>query len=92
MDVKQLITDYLKKEGVDTLFCDPATPIIETCAAAGIRPVLCRQERVGVDMALTGPLATAVIGINTGVQFIIGPVNSGGADTSKAVETADAGA
>ena len=51
MDVKQLITGYLKKEGVDTLFCYPTTPIIETCAAAGIRPVLCRQERVGVDMA-----------------------------------------
>ena len=26
------------------------------------------------------------------VDLIIGPVNSGGADTSKAVETADAGA
>ena len=51
MDVKQLLADYLKKEGVDTLFCYPTTPIIETCAAAGIRPVLCRQERVGVDMA-----------------------------------------
>ncbi len=51
MDVKQLLADYLKQEGVSTLFCYPTTPIIESCAAVGIRPVLCRQERVGVDMA-----------------------------------------
>jgi thiamine pyrophosphate-dependent acetolactate synthase large subunit-like protein len=48
MDV---IADYLKKEGVTTLFCYPTTNMIEAAAAAGIRPVLCRQERVGVDMA-----------------------------------------
>nr|MBF0681743.1 thiamine pyrophosphate-requiring protein [Pseudomonas sp.] len=51
MDVKQVVADYLKQEGVTTLFCYPTTPIIEACAAVGIRPVLCRQERVGVDMA-----------------------------------------
>jgi thiamine pyrophosphate-dependent acetolactate synthase large subunit-like protein len=48
MDV---VADYLKQEGVSTLFCYPTTPIIEAAAAIGIRPMLCRQERVGVDMA-----------------------------------------
>jgi len=46
-----LVARMLKQEGVDTLFCYPTTPIIEAAAQAGIRPVLCRQERVGVDMA-----------------------------------------
>ena len=48
MDVAMRI---LHKEGVRHLFCYPTTPIIEAAAAIGIRPVLCRQERVGVDMA-----------------------------------------
>jgi acetolactate synthase I/II/III large subunit len=51
MDVKQLIARILKDAGVEILFCYPTTPIIEACADVGIRPVLCRQERVGVDMA-----------------------------------------
>jgi thiamine pyrophosphate-dependent acetolactate synthase large subunit-like protein len=45
------ITEILKREGISTLFCFPTTPIIEAAAAAGIRPVICRQERVGVHMA-----------------------------------------
>ena len=36
---------------MSTLFCFPTTPIIEAAAAVGIRPVICRQERVGVHMA-----------------------------------------
>ncbi len=51
MLVMDVIADYLKQEGVSTLFCYPTTAMIEAAAAAGIRPVLCRQERVGVDMA-----------------------------------------
>lgn len=51
MLVMDVIADYLKKEDVSTLFCYPTTPIIEACAAVGIRPIVCRQERVGVDMA-----------------------------------------
>lgn len=51
MRVMDLVARMLKHEGVDTLFCYPTTPIIEAAAQAGIRPVLCRQERVGVDMA-----------------------------------------
>jgi acetolactate synthase-1/2/3 large subunit len=45
------IVEVLKREGVSTLFCFPTTPLIENAVAAGIRPIICRQERVGVDMA-----------------------------------------
>ncbi|HEY1261857.1 MAG TPA: thiamine pyrophosphate-requiring protein [Stellaceae bacterium] len=51
MQVMQVIAEILKQEGVSTLFCFPTTPIIEAAAAVGIRPVICRQERVGVHMA-----------------------------------------
>src|SRR5262249_16101985 len=51
MLVMNLIAQILKKEGVSTLFCFPTTPIIEAAAAVGIKPVICRQERVGVHMA-----------------------------------------
>src|ERR1700694_2375892 len=51
MQVMDAITEILKREGISTLFCFPTTPIIESAAAAGIRPVICRQERVGVHMA-----------------------------------------
>ena len=51
MLVMNAITEILKREGVSTMFCFPTTPIIESAAAAGIRPVVCRQERVGVHMA-----------------------------------------
>jgi acetolactate synthase-1/2/3 large subunit len=51
MLVMDAITEILKREGIRTLFCFPTTPIIEAAAAAGIRPVICRQERVGVHMA-----------------------------------------
>lgn len=46
-----LIAQIVKKQGVTDLFCYPTTPVIEAFARAGIRPILCRQERVGVDMA-----------------------------------------
>ena len=51
MHVMDVIADILKREGISTLFCFPTTPIIEAAAAVGIRPVICRQERVGVHMA-----------------------------------------
>jgi acetolactate synthase-1/2/3 large subunit len=51
MQVMDAIAEILKREGVSTLFCFPTTPIIEAAVAAGIRPVVCRQERVGVHMA-----------------------------------------
>jgi len=45
------ITEILKREGISTLFSFPTTPIIEAAVAGGMRPVICRQERVGVHMA-----------------------------------------
>jgi acetolactate synthase-1/2/3 large subunit len=45
------IASVLRQEGVETLACFPTTPLIEACARAGIRPVICRQERVGVGIA-----------------------------------------
>src|SRR6201995_6011209 len=51
MKCADAIVETLKREGVSTLFCFPTTSLIENAVAAGIRPIICRQERVGVDMA-----------------------------------------
>ena len=51
MRVADAVVEILKREGVTTLFCFPTTSVIETAVAGGLRPVICRQERVGVDMA-----------------------------------------
>ena len=46
-----VIAEILKREGTDFLACYPRNPLIEACAELDIRPILCRQERVGVGMA-----------------------------------------
>ncbi|MGH8070833.1 MAG: thiamine pyrophosphate-requiring protein [Candidatus Entotheonellia bacterium] len=51
MKVIDAIAEIMKREGVQFLSCYPTTPIIEACAAVGIRPYLCRQERVGGGIA-----------------------------------------
>ncbi|MSO76190.1 MAG: thiamine pyrophosphate-requiring protein [Alphaproteobacteria bacterium] len=51
MQAADAIVEILKREGVSTLFCYPTTSLIETAVAKGLRPIICRQERVGVDMA-----------------------------------------
>jgi thiamine pyrophosphate-dependent acetolactate synthase large subunit-like protein len=51
MLVMEAMADILKREGISTLFCFPTTPIIEAAVGAGLTPIICRQERVGVDMA-----------------------------------------
>jgi acetolactate synthase I/II/III large subunit len=51
MRADQAVVEVLKREGVTTLFCFPTTSVIETAVAGGLRPIICRQERVGVDMA-----------------------------------------
>jgi thiamine pyrophosphate-dependent acetolactate synthase large subunit-like protein len=45
------IAHILKQEGVDWIGCMPSNSLIEAAAAAGIRPIVCRQERTGVHMA-----------------------------------------
>jgi len=47
----EAMAEILKREGVEYLSCFPTTPVIEAAAKAGIRPIVCRQERVGVGIA-----------------------------------------
>jgi acetolactate synthase-1/2/3 large subunit len=51
MNGAAVIAEILKREGTDFLACYPRNALIEACAALEIRPILCRQERVGVGMA-----------------------------------------
>ncbi len=51
MQTIDAISEILKREGVECLSCFPTTPVIEAAAIAGIRPIICRQERVGVGIA-----------------------------------------
>lgn len=51
MRVVDAIAEILKREGVQFLSCFPTAPMIEAAASAGIRPLVCRQERVGVGIA-----------------------------------------
>ena len=51
MNTIDAIAHILKKEGVEYLSTFPTTPVIESAARVGIRPIICRQERVGVGIA-----------------------------------------
>ncbi len=51
MKVLDAIITVLKKEGLECLNCFPTTPIIEAAAAQDIKPIVCRQERVGLGIA-----------------------------------------
>jgi len=51
MKVVDAIAEMLKREGVEFLACYPTNTLIEAAATAGIRPIVCRQERVGVGIA-----------------------------------------
>src|SRR5579863_3175754 len=51
MNGAAVIAEILKREGTEFLSCYPRNPVIEPCAAIDIRPILCRQERVGVGIA-----------------------------------------
>jgi len=45
------VAQILKRENIHILPSFPTTAVIEAAAAAGIKPVICRQERVGVGIA-----------------------------------------
>jgi len=45
------VAEVLKREGAEYLFVFPAQALIEECARIGIKPILCRQERVGMGIA-----------------------------------------
>jgi acetolactate synthase-1/2/3 large subunit len=51
MKVGEAIAEILKREGVELVFAYPVNHVIEAAAAAGIRPIIVRQERVGLHMA-----------------------------------------
>ena len=51
MKVVDVIAEILKREGVEFLSCYPTNTLIEAAASAGIKPIVCRQERVGVGIA-----------------------------------------
>ncbi len=51
MKLGDAIAEILKREGIEILCGYPVNHLIEYAAAADIRPVMCRQERIGVHMA-----------------------------------------
>jgi acetolactate synthase-1/2/3 large subunit len=51
MNGADVIAQILKREGTEFLACYPRNAAIDACATVDIRPILCRQERVGVGMA-----------------------------------------
>jgi acetolactate synthase-1/2/3 large subunit len=51
MNGAEVVAEILRREGTEFLSAYPRNPLIETCAALNIRPIFCRQERVGVGLA-----------------------------------------
>lgn len=51
MKVVDAVAKVLKAEGVQYLFAYPVNPIIEAAAKVDIRPIIVRQERIGLHMA-----------------------------------------
>src|SRR5260370_8518031 len=51
MTVAAAIARSLEEEGTEYLFCFPVSPLIDACAAIGIRPIVARTERALVNMA-----------------------------------------
>jgi acetolactate synthase-1/2/3 large subunit len=51
MRVGEVIAEIMKRERVKVLFVYPLTPLTEFAAAADIRPIVVRQERVACAMA-----------------------------------------
>jgi acetolactate synthase-1/2/3 large subunit len=45
------IADVFTGEATEYLFCLSTTAIIEACVQAAVKPIICRQEQVGVGMA-----------------------------------------
>jgi acetolactate synthase-1/2/3 large subunit len=51
MQAGAAIAEILKREGVEIIFGYPVNHVLEFAARAGIRPIIVRQERVGLHMA-----------------------------------------
>jgi acetolactate synthase I/II/III large subunit len=65
MKVADGIARVLKAEGIEHLVCYPRQLLIDPCIEAGLRPVICRQERVGVGIA--DGISRSTNGAKTGV-------------------------
>ena len=51
MNGNTAISNILKMEGTEYLFCYPANTLIEAAAIADIKPIMSRTERTTVNMA-----------------------------------------
>jgi acetolactate synthase-1/2/3 large subunit len=51
MKVVEAICEIMKREGIENLLAYPVNHVIEYAARADIRPIIVRQERVGLHMA-----------------------------------------
>jgi thiamine pyrophosphate-dependent acetolactate synthase large subunit-like protein len=51
MKAGEAIAEILRREGVEIIFGYPVNHVLEFAARAGIRPIIVRQERVGLHMA-----------------------------------------
>jgi len=49
--VGHVVAEVMKREGVDLLLTYPLNALTERCAEVNIRPIVVRQERIGVHMA-----------------------------------------
>jgi thiamine pyrophosphate-dependent acetolactate synthase large subunit-like protein len=51
MKVGEAIAEILKREGIEIIIGYPVNHVLEAAACAGIRPIIVRQERVGLHIA-----------------------------------------
>ena len=51
LTVGHVVAEVMKREGVDVLLTYPLNSLTERCAEVNIRPIVVRQERIGVHMA-----------------------------------------
>jgi acetolactate synthase-1/2/3 large subunit len=51
MNGADAIAEILRREGTEFLACFPSHPLIDACSNLDIRPIICRQERMGMAIA-----------------------------------------
>ena len=76
MNAGQAIAQILKAEGIEHIFCFPMTPILDSLAEAGIRPIVARQERVAENMADDAGIAVVFVQVS-GESFDRRPIRVG---------------
>ncbi len=88
MDVKTAIAETLRDEGVSFVSCFPENMLIDAFVAAGIRPVVCRSERVVLNLAdgfarVAGPgrFGVAVMQYGPGIENAYAGVAQAHADS-----------